>query len=79
MLYAATQAGGVFKSSDGGDRWSAFNAGLDDPWVWSVLPTDHGRRLWAGARSAGLFVLERSGLGVWQDGVIRDLNCPPRR
>ena len=35
-LYAGTASGGVFRSTDSGDHWTAVNTGLSSPWVVSV-------------------------------------------
>ncbi|WP_054692221.1 WD40/YVTN/BNR-like repeat-containing protein [Geotalea toluenoxydans] len=36
ILYAGTQNGGVFKSSDGGAHWVAVNNGLGNPTVFAL-------------------------------------------
>ena len=36
-VYAGTQGGGVFRSTDSGTSWSAVNTGLTDLFVWALL------------------------------------------
>src|ERR1700676_740543 len=54
-LYAATNWSGVFKSTDGGENWTAINNGLADPLVSSlaISPADPAV-VYAGTRS-GVF------------------------
>ena len=35
-LYAGTDGGGVFKSTDGGGNWSAINTGLTNTYVYAL-------------------------------------------
>jgi hypothetical protein len=56
-LFAATNGGGVFKSTDGGASWSAMNEGLESLYIWSLaLTATPPRTLFAGT----------SGMSVWQ-------------
>jgi len=61
-LYAGTASGGVFRSTDSGDHWTAVNTGLSSPWVVSVgidplTPTT----LYAGTYGGGVFCSTDSG------------------
>ena len=58
-LYAATD-GGVYRSSDGGESWRAFNAGLTDPDVTSLALDATGRTIYAGTMSTGVVGLRRN-------------------
>ena len=56
IVYAGTEGGGVYKSTDGGDNWSTVNSGLDNKYVRSLAvdPTDTDT-LYAGTSSSDLF------------------------
>jgi predicted phage baseplate assembly protein len=58
-LYAATE-GGVFRSTDDGDNWTAMNEGLSNLSV-STLVIDAEGRLYAGTRGGGVFLSPRAG------------------
>jgi photosystem II stability/assembly factor-like uncharacterized protein len=55
-VYAGTESGGVFKTTNGGDTWLAVGAGLPGAGIaaLSVHPADP-RTVYAGTRGAGLF------------------------
>ncbi|HXG19919.1 MAG TPA: hypothetical protein VNN62_12720 [Methylomirabilota bacterium] len=42
ILYAGTFSGGVFKSTNGGDRWDPINTGLDNHYSVTTLIVDPG-------------------------------------
>lgn len=77
-LYAATEGDGVFRSTNSGVTWTAFNAGLEGvPGAKDVrtVYADGANRMLAGT-SAGLFV---STGGAWQplaQGPEQDPNAP---
>ena len=57
ILYAGTERGGVFKSTDGGESWIAFNTGLTNLLVNSVVvDPQRPTTLYAGTQG-GVFVL----------------------
>src|SRR5207249_1064697 len=50
---------GVFKTTDGGESWTALNFGLTTPRVWSLaLDPSNPSRLYAGSVGGGVYVLE---------------------
>lgn len=54
-LYAGTESG-VFKSTDGGGSWSAFNAGLTAPYVYALtVDPVTPAILYAGTNHGGVF------------------------
>jgi photosystem II stability/assembly factor-like uncharacterized protein len=61
-VYAATDGGGVFKSTDRGSTWTAMNQGLGDLSVRSLAvdPVDPSI-LYAGTRSGGVFKSTNAG------------------
>src|SRR5437879_12479954 len=65
-LYAGTDRSGVFKSTDGGESWSAVNTGLPNPKQVSVLAIDPqtSATLYAGTYGGGVFKSNTSG-GRW--------------
>jgi photosystem II stability/assembly factor-like uncharacterized protein len=56
-IYAGTHGGGVYRSTDGGERWEKTGSGLTNPDVHSliVLPS-RPSVLFAGTLNGGLFV-----------------------
>ena len=54
-LYAGTQGGGVFKSTNGGTNWNASNTGLTDPFVWDVAIDPLTPEIMYAAANSGLF------------------------
>jgi photosystem II stability/assembly factor-like uncharacterized protein len=58
-VYAGTTTTGVYRSLDGGATWSAFNLGIENREIESiVVDTRNGvRRIYAGAGSGGAFEL----------------------
>ncbi len=71
-VYASFQNSGVYRSSNGGTSWAAFNTGLSSLQV-AALAIDHGGHLYAGTRSGGVF-LSTSG-GSW---TAINTGLPPR-
>jgi hypothetical protein len=57
-LYAGTDSGGVFLSTNTGTSWGPLNNGLTEQYVWSL--TFFGSNLFAGT-SGGVFVSSNSG------------------
>ena len=55
-LYAGTNGGGVFKSTDGGTTWSAFNTGLTNLSVYALAIDS--TMLYAGTWYGGAFALQ---------------------
>jgi hypothetical protein len=54
-VYAATDAGGLFKSTDGGATWSPANGGLNSDRIYAIASTAAQAgtpRTWASAPSA---------------------------
>ena len=55
-VYAGTQSGGVFKSTDGGTTWSAVNVGLTDLEVLSLATDPQSpATVYAGTQSGDVF------------------------
>ena len=65
IVYAGLEGGGVFKSTNGGATWSAFNSGFPNPLTTNVralLTSSTGTTVFAGT-DAGLY---KSTGGAWQ-------------
>jgi hypothetical protein len=63
-LYAGTFSDGVFKSTNGGQSWSAINTGLDDLVVFTLaIDPQTPTTLYAGT-GGGVFDIEQSGSGT---------------
>jgi photosystem II stability/assembly factor-like uncharacterized protein len=58
VLYAGTWGGGLFRSMDGGDSWTAVNAGLTSTTIWSLAVS--GTTLYA-STNGGVFRSEDEG------------------
>jgi photosystem II stability/assembly factor-like uncharacterized protein len=56
-LYVGTQGAGVFRSTDSGGHWSAFNAGLFNKTVTSLAISSTGTTLFAATTGNGVFVI----------------------
>ena len=56
-LYAATEGSGIFRSTDAGESWHPFNAGLNVHDVRSLAIDATGRALYAGTVSGGVAAL----------------------
>ena len=58
-LYASTMDGGVFKSTNSGENWVAFNTGLATTWV-NVLAIDPSMPniLYAGTGGSSVFAIQ---------------------
>ena len=54
-LYAAIEVGGLLVSDDDGKHWAAAIAGLDDPDVHQVLPSEKNRGLVVAACGEGVY------------------------
>ena len=54
-VWAGTNDGGVFKSTDGGAHWSATNTGLANLDVRSLALHSDGQTVWAGTYGGGVF------------------------
>jgi photosystem II stability/assembly factor-like uncharacterized protein len=73
VLYAGTE-GGVFRSVDRGEHWTACNQGLTDRVVRSLaVDPDNPNILYAGTWSGKVFISENGG-GSWQQ---RSRSLPP--
>lgn len=59
ILYAGTEGGGVFKSTDGGENWSVANAKVEALAIDPTTPT----ALYAGTVGDGVFSIQQTGLG----------------
>src|SRR5829696_1173150 len=65
VVYAGLEGGGVFKSTNGGATWSAFNSGFPNPLTTNVralLTSSTGTTVYAGT-DAGIY---KSTGGAWQ-------------
>ena len=56
-LYAATAGSGIFRSTDAGENWHPFNAGLTVLDVMSLGIDARGRTLYAGTAGGGVVAL----------------------
>ena len=55
-LYAGTESGGVYKSTDGGDTWTAVNNGLTNLNVQDLaIDPDVNTTVYAGTRAGGVY------------------------
>jgi hypothetical protein len=54
-VYAGTESGGVYKSTNGGTKWSAINTGLTDTNVQALAINITGTDLYAGTFGGGVF------------------------
>lgn len=54
ILYAGTAGSGVFRSRDGGDRWTQIITNLEDLEIRTLMLED-AQTLWAGTAQKGLF------------------------
>ena len=60
---SSTRIGGVFKSTDGGQSWSALNAGLTTSRVWHLaIDPQTPTTLYAGT-SMGVFAIQQTTVG----------------
>jgi hypothetical protein len=65
MLYAGTNGGGIFKSTDSGGTWAATNMGLTNLYVSAlVIDPENPATLYAGTFYGGIFKSTDSG-GTW--------------
>ena len=64
-LYVATEADGVFKSTDGGETWSLAGLTAEKPTAFAIDPSDP-QRLVAGTSEKGVFVSTDGGAS-WVD------------
>src|SRR5215207_4967421 len=65
VVYAGLEGGGVFRSTNGGATWSAFNSGFSNPLITNVralLASSTGTTVYAGT-DLGIF---KSTGGAWQ-------------
>ena len=53
-LYAATQGGGIYKSTDGGTTWSRLS-GISEPYVWRLAGHSANTQLIYAATRSGLY------------------------
>jgi uncharacterized protein YraI len=65
ILYAGTEGSGVFKSTNGGEIWTAFNTDLNYTHVRALaidptIPTF----LYAGTEGGGVFTIRQMGEGI---------------
>src|SRR4051812_22538834 len=58
-LFAGTQGGGAFLSTDNGSSWTSVNTGLTNPAVRSLLV--NGSNLFAGTSGGGVFLSTNNG------------------
>ena len=55
-LYSGTLGGGVFKSVDSGDTWSAVNSGLTNTTIYSLaIDPTNAQIIYAGTSGSGVF------------------------
>lgn len=52
-LYAGTEGGGIFRSENRGNTWTAINAGLANLSIYSLAVM--GKTLFAGTNGVGIF------------------------
>ena len=72
ILYAGT-GGGVFKSTDGGGTWSAFNTGLTDLYVWALaIDPQTPTSLYAGTYRSGVFKTKILDYSIYLPLVLRN-------
>ncbi len=58
-LFAGTYADGVFRSTDGGQNWTAVNNGLTNPSIWAMATI--GSTVFVGTQGDGVFRTTDSG------------------
>ena len=58
-LYAGTQGGGMFTSTNNGNSWTAINNGLTNTTVWTLATS--GQNLFAGTNGGGVFLTTNNG------------------
>jgi hypothetical protein len=68
-LFAASNAGGVFRSSDGGRTWSPLRDGLSNTDVAALAFDSSGRFLYAGTAD-GVFVLDLASVGCGDPSAL---------
>ena len=60
IIYAGTDVGGVFKSTDSGTSWSAINNGLTNPYVWALaIDPQTPAIIYAGTDGGGVFSMQQ--------------------
>ncbi len=60
-LFTAIEVGGILISDDGGQNWSQVTAGLDDPDVHQILPSEKTKGLVVAACGEGIYRSEDRG------------------
>ena len=79
-LFAGTDGGGVFLSTNNGTSWSPMNTGLTQLYVWALAFS--GTNLFAGTRAASLCPRTTGRAGVsppaWGPKASRRLQFPAR-
>jgi photosystem II stability/assembly factor-like uncharacterized protein len=70
-LYVATFYG-VFRSTDGGTTWAAFNAGLSSDLMNDLVVTPDGKTIFVGTYGSGVFK-NTTGSSTWQPTGSRQL------
>ena len=60
-LFTAIEVGGILISDDGGQNWSQVTAGLDDPDVHQILPSEKTKDLVVAACGEGIYRSEDRG------------------
>ena len=75
---STTRIGGVFKSTDGGQSWSALNAGLTTSQVWQLaIDPQTPTTLYAGT-TTGVFALQQTTVGGAVTTTVNfDTPAPP--
>jgi len=72
-LYAGTWGGGVFKSTNGGESWSAVNTGLTNTDVRALaIDPDTPATLYAGTWGGGVFSIQQGGVKIYLPLILRN-------
>ena len=77
-LYAGTDGGGVFKSTDGGTNWTAMNNGLTNPAINALaINPQTPDTLYAGTDGGGVFKSTNGGMNWILIGLtFYSCHCP---
>jgi ligand-binding sensor domain-containing protein len=67
QIFAGTEGGSVFRSSNDGDKWESFSYGLNHHHVRVLALHDSTQQVFAGTNGGGVFRLAESNVNSWQE------------